>query len=32
MPGAARLRHIAGPKGGSQHYLDMELLREQDLE
>lgn len=29
---AARLRHIAGTKWGSKRYLNMELLREQDLE
>lgn len=29
---AARLRHIAGIKWGSRRYLNMDLLREQDLE
>ena len=29
---AARLRHIAGSKWGQKRYLNMELLKEQDLE
>jgi hypothetical protein len=29
---AARLRHIAGTQWGSKRYLNMELLREHELE
>jgi transposase-like protein len=29
---AARLRHIAGTKWGTKRYLDMERLREQEVE
>ncbi len=29
---AARLRHIAGTKWGQKRYLNMDLLREQELE
>jgi transposase-like protein len=29
---AARLRHIAGTKWGSRRYLNMDLLREQEVE
>lgn len=29
---AARLRHIAGTKWGSKRYLNMDLLKEQELE
>jgi len=28
---AARLRHLAGSKGGLKRYLNMDLLREQEL-
>jgi putative transposase len=29
---AARLRHVAGARWGTRHYLDMERLREQEQE
>ena len=29
---AARLRHIAGTRGGTRRYLDMDRLREQEQE
>ena len=29
---AARLRHIAGTQWGSKRYLNMDLLREQDID
>jgi len=29
---AARLRHVAGTKWGTRRYLDMDLLKEQDLD
>jgi len=29
---AARLRHVAGTQWGSKRYLNMDLLREQDID
>lgn len=31
MLGAAQLRHVAGTRWGSKRYLNMDLLREQEL-